>query len=443
MAQRATYSQVANSTTITLTIPGHTYSVGDSLQFDFVTGGAPSGLFSVVNSSPPTLTVTGADVPTAVRNGNANVILPAHIVTRSGALVATRESYAVNRTGGNVALTFSDWGINDTDNDLSQTPMRSPTVFNFFEPDYRSPGLLAQAGLITPEFQLTSDTTVMRQANFIYSGMFNDLHGIQGLSSFNNGGRDIALDFRPWMGVGPGGLPWVHNNNLGAFVNQMSALLMAGQLPSTGVNDYTSNPRTIVNAKAVITDYAQSLPYGRPMSSAVNAAALTTVTVTAHGYTTGDSVTIAGVSGGGFSNGTRLLTVTGPNTFTVPTTCTTVTANLTAATATVGGVPKPITALSGFSSVSVSNHGFATGQSITISGVTGGTFTPAINGTHTAINDGNTNSFLIPVTRTNNTGQIVTDARVFIPGGFPDLIRDRIRAIVHLMVTSPDFIIQK
>jgi hypothetical protein len=444
LANRATYTQASGSPTITINVNGgHTHSVGESLQIDFVTGGAPSGLFTVVTATSPTLTITGADVPTSARNGNANVILPADIVTRTGALVATRESYSVDRSGGTVALTFSDWGLNDTDNDLSQTPMRSPTVFNFFEPDYRAPGMLAQAGLITPEFQLTSDTTSIRQANFIYNGIFNDLHGIRGISSFNNGGRDIALDFRQWTGQGPGGLPWVHNDNLPALVDKLNVLLMAGQLPSTGENNYTTNPRTIINAKAVITDYVmQSISYDKIVTN-VTTAALTTVTVSNHGYTTGDSVTIAGVSGFTSINGTRTLTVTGPDTFTVPVTCTTVTANLASAGATVGGVTKAITGLSGFCSVSASNHGLSTGQTITLYGVTGGNFSPAINGSHTVVNTGSSSSFLVPVTRTSSSGQNHSAARISVVGGFPDVLRDRIRAIVHLMVTSPDFIIQK
>jgi uncharacterized protein (DUF1800 family) len=442
LAQLATYNQAVGSQTITVTIPaGHDYEVNDSIQIDFVTAGAPSGLFTVLTSTTPTLTVTGMDVPTGVRNGNANVILPADIVIRNGALVATRESYAVDRSGGTVALTFSDWGLNDTETDLSQTPMRSPTVFNFFEPDYSYPGILAQAGLITPEFQLTSGTTVIRQANFIYNGIFNDLHGIRGVSSFNNGGRDIALDFRPWMGGGPGGLPWVHNNNLGALVDKLSTLLMAGQLPSTGTNDYSATPRTIVNAKAVITDHAQSLPYDKTVTN-ITTSALTTVTIGAHGYTTGDMVAIAGVVGFTGINNTFTLTVTGPNTFTVPVTCTTATANLTSATATVSGVSKAITGLSGFCSVSVSGHGLTTGQAITLYGVTGGAFTPAINGTHVVTTTGS-NTFIVPVTRTSSSGQSIINARISIVGGFPDLLRDRIRAVVHLMVTSPDFIIQK
>ena len=106
-------------------------------------------------------------------------------------------------------------------------------------------------------------------------------------------------------------------------------------------------------------------------------------------------------------------------------------------------MPKSITGLSGFCSLSVTSHGLTTGQTITLYGVTGGAFTPAINAAHVAINNGNTNSFLVPVTRTSSTGLSTTNARISIVGGFPDLIRDRIRVVVHFIVTSPDFIIQK
>lgn len=370
LAKRATYNQAIGSPTITVTVPGgHAYAVADSIQIDFVTAGAPSGLFTVLTSTSPTLTVTGTDIPTAVRNGNANVILPADIVTRNGALVATRESYAVDRTGGNVALTFSDWGLGETETDLSQTAMRSPTVFNFFEPDYRFPGILAQAGLITPEFQLTSDTTVMRQANFIYNGIFNDLHGIQGVSSYSNGGRDIALDFRPWMGIGPNSLPWAHNNNLGALIDKLSGLLMAGQLPSTGTNTYTA-PRVIVNAKQTIQDYVATLAYGKTIT-AMSTANPSVITVSGHGLTTGETVTISGVSGG-------------------PT-------------------------------------GFAT----------------AMNATHT-VTVTSTSTFTVGVNRASGGATLVLTNSIVSPQvGYKDQLRDRVKAIVHLMATSPDFTIQK
>jgi hypothetical protein len=161
-----------------------------------------------------------------------------------------------------VTLAYNDWGMDSTDTDLNQTPMRSPTVFNFFEPNYSYPGTIAQAGLITPEFQLTSDTAVMRQANFLYNGIFNDLYNIRGLSSFKSGNRDVVLDMRPWMAIRPGtgtpGTYWTDTVNLNALIDKLNTLLLAGQLPSTGTNNYTTNPRTIRNAKQVIYDYVST-----------------------------------------------------------------------------------------------------------------------------------------------------------------------------------------
>ena len=46
-----------------------------------------------------------------------------------------------------------------------QTPLRAPTVFNFFEPGYALPGEIAQAGLVSPEFQIATETTILGTAN--------------------------------------------------------------------------------------------------------------------------------------------------------------------------------------------------------------------------------------------------------------------------------------
>jgi uncharacterized protein (DUF1800 family) len=42
-------------------------------------------------------------------------------------------------------------------NSLAEAALRSPTVFNFYSPDYVLPGELAKAGLVAPEFQITDD----------------------------------------------------------------------------------------------------------------------------------------------------------------------------------------------------------------------------------------------------------------------------------------------
>ena len=48
---------------------------------------------------------------------------------------------------------------------LGQVPLRSPTVFNFFEPGYALPGEIAEAGLVSPELQIATETTVVGGAN--------------------------------------------------------------------------------------------------------------------------------------------------------------------------------------------------------------------------------------------------------------------------------------
>lgn len=58
---------------------------------------------------------------------------------------------------------------------LAQEAMHSPTVFNFFSPDYSAPGAIATAGLKSPEFEITTDTTVISVANFLRTATITGL----------------------------------------------------------------------------------------------------------------------------------------------------------------------------------------------------------------------------------------------------------------------------
>ena len=52
-----------------------------------------------------------------------------------------------------------------TATNYAQAPLDSPTVFNFYLPDYLPPGELADAGLFGPEFQIESESAVVTTAN--------------------------------------------------------------------------------------------------------------------------------------------------------------------------------------------------------------------------------------------------------------------------------------
>lgn len=53
----------------------------------------------------------------------------------------------------------------DTNASLVQTPLRAPSVFNWFLPDYNPGGALATNGLFVPEMQITTETSVVASMN--------------------------------------------------------------------------------------------------------------------------------------------------------------------------------------------------------------------------------------------------------------------------------------
>ncbi len=66
-----------------------------------------------------------------------------------------------------------------------QRPLGAPSVFNFFEPDYRAPGAIADLGLYSPELQIINENSSILTANDLYnqlcahrgSGSNHNCHG--------------------------------------------------------------------------------------------------------------------------------------------------------------------------------------------------------------------------------------------------------------------------
>lgn len=69
------------------------------------------------------------------------------------------------------------WNIGNLSNPatrLGQSPLRSPSVFNFFRPGYVPPNsALGTQGITAPEFQITNESTVVGWANFAQSFVAN------------------------------------------------------------------------------------------------------------------------------------------------------------------------------------------------------------------------------------------------------------------------------
>ena len=72
----------------------------------------------------------------------------------------------------NAAAQNGRFAIFSADQTLGQAALRSPTVFNFFLPGFSPPGSLAAAGLVAPEFQITTATTAIVVPNTLYASVY-------------------------------------------------------------------------------------------------------------------------------------------------------------------------------------------------------------------------------------------------------------------------------
>lgn len=98
------------------------------------------------------------------------------------------------------------WRIGNMDNpatSLGQSPLRAPSVFNFYRPGYMAPGTRsAVAGLVAPELQIAHETSVAGYVNYMRDsgnsgvGQYN---GTLGGVSFNR--RDLQRDWAPELAL--------------------------------------------------------------------------------------------------------------------------------------------------------------------------------------------------------------------------------------------------
>ena len=112
----------------------------------------------------------------------------------------------------NAASAADTWFGSTLDvNRLGQSPLRSPSVFNFFRPGYVPPNTaLGAQGLVVPELQITNETTVAGYANFMQSVLPNGAGDIKaqlrGLARHGQrrgrpgGARQPAVRRRPAVG---------------------------------------------------------------------------------------------------------------------------------------------------------------------------------------------------------------------------------------------------
>ncbi len=119
------------------------------------------------------------------------------------------------------------WRVGNTDNpgtQLGQTPMRAPSVFNFYRPGYVPPGTAAaSARVVAPELQLAQETSAAGYVNFMRDGIslgFGANNGVVGGVTLNR--RDLRLDYSAEQALA---------DQPSALVDRIGAKLLGGAMP--------------------------------------------------------------------------------------------------------------------------------------------------------------------------------------------------------------------
>jgi uncharacterized protein (DUF1800 family) len=130
------------------------------------------------------------------------------------------------------AGTWKLFDLSDTSNSLGQSPLRSPSVFNFFRPGYVPPGV----GMTAPEFQLVNETTVGGYLNFMQNAIQ------QGISTpnkdktevdYSNYTQDFVPNYASLMALitNANHTPATQTEPVArAIVTQLNTTMCAGQL---------------------------------------------------------------------------------------------------------------------------------------------------------------------------------------------------------------------
>ena len=69
--------------------------------------------------------------------------------------------------GSSTSGLFGFWSLEYQDYGVGQAHFRSPSVFNFFKPGYAPQGPIADAKLVAPEFEITTDTQIIASSNIL------------------------------------------------------------------------------------------------------------------------------------------------------------------------------------------------------------------------------------------------------------------------------------
>jgi len=220
----------ANVLTMTTSVNGN-LNVGDPVWLQMSAG------FELADGQYTVASVLGPEQYTLANTGTFNN------ATSNSCTLYPLVAPPLSRSGA-VNLGASAFNMGNTNSVLAQTPLDSPTVFNFYYPNYEYPGNLATYNVTTPEFQLSTASNIVNLTNTVASTILSS-NDTNGLSSFLNGA--INLNLSAYMGA-----PYVSYNTV----------------TTTSGTKVTAVTTTTVNASALVAKLSNILTGGMLSQSA-------------------------------------------------------------------------------------------------------------------------------------------------------------------------------
>jgi uncharacterized protein (DUF1800 family) len=131
---------------------------------------------------------------------------------------------------GNISMGL---GFNSS---FNQRPYNSPTVFNFFEPDYQNPGALQLANLYSPEFQILNESSITGMNDTIQSLIANWYVGSTSCTGSASNLSRPCIPFAPYVAM----LQTANATTYAQLVDELNLRTMYGSM--------SANMRTVLIA---------------------------------------------------------------------------------------------------------------------------------------------------------------------------------------------------
>ena len=153
-------------------------------------------------------------------------------------------------------IVYRIWNLEDPVDSIGQNPLRAPSVFNWYRPDYSPPGTILGMGLVAPEFQITHETTVTGYTNFVTANSERQTESVRAImAQYGPIDEYLAADVSAELALA---------DQPDALIDRLNLLLLYGQMtPSLrntvrqainniGLTEYRGRDNRVATATALI-----------------------------------------------------------------------------------------------------------------------------------------------------------------------------------------------